>query len=72
MSKKDMILLIACMCALAGAYAETAPSVNIAQGTVIGTFNSDGYMSFYGIPYAGSTSGKNRFKVPKYFADTIS
>ncbi|XP_038207787.1 venom carboxylesterase-6-like [Zerene cesonia] len=38
------------------------PHVSIAQGTVVGTFST--YYEFYGIPYAGSTSGTNRYKAP--------
>lgn len=39
------------------------PTVNIKQGSVIGLIPEDGYFAFYGIPYADSTSGDNRFKV---------
>ncbi|VVC89288.1 unnamed protein product [Leptidea sinapis] len=39
------------------------PTVNISQGIVIGTYNE--YYHFYGIPYADSTSGINRFKGPR-------
>lgn len=42
----------------------SAPTVTIAQGTVVGSRSSDGnFLEFYGIPYADSTSGSNRFKV---------
>nr|WCB90357.1 carboxylesterase 25 [Grapholita molesta] len=41
----------------------TNPSVDIQQGTVIGTLN-DGIYEFHGIPYADSTSGTHRFKAP--------
>lgn len=53
---------IAVLCA-AGQVVEM-PTVNIEQGSVIGTIPEDGeYVAFYGIPYADSTSGANRFKV---------
>lgn len=40
------------------------PTVNITQGTVEGSYAANGiYMQFYGIPYASTTSGPNRFKV---------
>ncbi|KAL4705636.1 hypothetical protein ACJJTC_002022 [Scirpophaga incertulas] len=40
--------------------------VNTTEGTVIGTIAGDGeYFTFYGIPYAGPTSGNNRFKAPQ-------
>ncbi|CAH3964504.1 unnamed protein product [Pieris brassicae] len=45
---------------------ENRPSevrVNITHGTVIGSFDS--YYKFYGIPYADSTAGVNRFQPPK-------
>ncbi|XP_072937342.1 venom carboxylesterase-6-like [Epargyreus clarus] len=39
--------------------------VTIAQGTVVGSRANDGdYFEFHGIPYADSTSGRNRFKAP--------
>lgn len=38
--------------------------VNTTEGVVEGLKASDGdYYSFYGVPYAGPTSGQNRFKV---------
>ncbi|XP_050362341.1 venom carboxylesterase-6-like [Nymphalis io] len=41
------------------------PKVNISQGTVVGSVSTDdSYFEFYGIPYADSTSGTNRFKAP--------
>ncbi|XP_038211363.1 venom carboxylesterase-6-like [Zerene cesonia] len=47
------------------AYAQDNLSVNTTQGVVIGSRASDGnYYSFYGIHYAGSTAGQNRFKAP--------
>ncbi|KAJ8736570.1 hypothetical protein PYW08_007226 [Mythimna loreyi] len=61
-----MILLL-CICSVLVAFAsgEQSPIVNITQGTVIGSVATDGnYFEFYGIPYAGSTSGENRFKAP--------
>ncbi|XP_047520270.1 juvenile hormone esterase-like [Pieris napi] len=45
---------------------ENRPSevrVNLTQGIVIGSFDS--YYKFYGIPYADSTAGINRFQPPK-------
>ncbi|CAK1544470.1 unnamed protein product [Leptosia nina] len=39
------------------------PRVSIAQGTVIGSYNT--FYEFYGIPYGDTTSGTNRFKAPK-------
>ncbi|XP_063616180.1 venom carboxylesterase-6-like [Cydia splendana] len=41
----------------------TNPSVEIQQGTVIGTLDH-GVYEFHGIPYADSTSGIHRFKAP--------
>ncbi|GBP73524.1 Bile salt-activated lipase [Eumeta japonica] len=44
--------------------AQVAPTVTIAQGEVVGVRAVDGaYNVFYGIPYAGSVSGQNRFKI---------
>ncbi|XP_046960351.1 venom carboxylesterase-6-like [Vanessa cardui] len=41
------------------------PKVNISQGTVVGSVSDDDtYYEFYGIPYADSTAGSNRFKAP--------
>nr|XP_026497063.1 venom carboxylesterase-6-like [Vanessa tameamea] len=41
------------------------PKVNISQGTVVGSISDDDtYFEFYGIPYADSTAGSNRFKAP--------
>ncbi|XP_045501566.1 esterase FE4-like [Colias croceus] len=53
------------VCLFAIAYAQDNLSVNTTQGVVIGSRASDGnYYSFYGIHYAGSTAGLNRFKAP--------
>ncbi|XP_045771677.1 juvenile hormone esterase-like [Maniola jurtina] len=40
------------------------PKLKISQGTVVGSITEDGYYEFYGIPYADSTSGANRFQAP--------
>ncbi|CAG4983736.1 unnamed protein product [Colias eurytheme] len=46
-----------------GVFGQTSyPQVRIAQGTVVGTFST--YYEFYGIPYAGSPVGTNRYKAP--------
>ncbi|XP_046970565.1 esterase FE4-like [Vanessa cardui] len=59
------MLLFVCLCAIAAASAQDAPTVNITQGVIIGSRVADGnYISFYGIHYGGSTSGENRFKAP--------
>ncbi|XP_050352624.1 esterase FE4-like [Nymphalis io] len=59
------MLLFLCLCALAAASAQDAPTVNIKQGVIIGSRVADGnYLSFYGIHYGGPTSGENRFKAP--------
>lgn len=52
--------LLCCVLCQAGGVSE--PKVNILQGTVVGSAEND-YYQFYGIPYADSTSGINRFKV---------
>lgn len=40
------------------------PRVNITQGTVVGSVAvNETHFEFYGIPYADSTAGTNRFKV---------
>nr|WCB90355.1 carboxylesterase 23 [Grapholita molesta] len=53
-----IVLLFTC------AYAQNA-TVNTTQGPVQGALATDGnYYVFYGIHYAGTTSGANRFKAP--------
>ncbi|CAH2242319.1 jg25233 [Pararge aegeria aegeria] len=55
--------LFLCLCALA--HAQEMPKVNTKQGVVVGRHVEDGdYLTFYGIPYAGNTTGENRFKAP--------
>ncbi|CAG4995827.1 unnamed protein product [Parnassius apollo] len=52
---------------ITGALGQTPefPSITIGQGTIIGSISSVGdYFEFYGIPYADSVSGSNRFKAP--------
>ncbi|KAG7301294.1 hypothetical protein JYU34_014223 [Plutella xylostella] len=45
--------------------AQPGPLVHIAQGSLVGDRALDGdYNVFYGIPYAGSVAGRNRFKAP--------
>ncbi|XP_072942718.1 venom carboxylesterase-6-like [Epargyreus clarus] len=54
--------LLLCVCALARA--QDGPSVNTTQGVVVGNVVNANHIAFYGIPYAGSTAGENRFKAP--------
>ncbi|CAK1601720.1 unnamed protein product [Parnassius mnemosyne] len=52
---------------ITGTWGQTpeVPSITIGQGIVIGSISSVGdYFEFYGIPYADSVSGSNRFKAP--------
>ncbi|XP_032519561.2 venom carboxylesterase-6-like [Danaus plexippus] len=56
--------LLVFICVLAISRAQD-PRVNTTQGIIIGRRALDGdYLSFYGIHYAGDTSGANRFKAP--------
>ncbi|KAJ8736572.1 hypothetical protein PYW08_007228 [Mythimna loreyi] len=62
-----MMILLLSVCSVLAALAagQQAPSVDIQQGTVIGSVaTNETYFEFYGIPYADSTSGINRFKAP--------
>ncbi|KAJ8735346.1 hypothetical protein PYW07_006966 [Mythimna separata] len=60
-----ILLLSVCSVLVASATGQQPPTVNIEQGTVIGSAATDGnYFEFHGIPYADSTSGINRFKAP--------
>ncbi|CAK1584260.1 unnamed protein product [Parnassius mnemosyne] len=54
------------VCVLAAvAHAQNNPQVNTTQGWIEGSVVPEGnYYAFYGIHYAGSVSGKNRFKAP--------
>lgn len=60
-----MLFALSICCALIfSVVGQQLPTVNIAQGTVVGSIADDGdYFKFYGIPYADSTSGSHRFKV---------
>jgi hypothetical protein len=59
-------ICVALCCAVV--QADNSVKVNTTEGTVIGYKASDGnYYAFYGIPFAGDTSGNNRFKVSKQF-----
>ncbi|CAG9564220.1 unnamed protein product [Danaus chrysippus] len=56
--------LLVFICVLAISRAQD-PRVNTTQGIIVGRRVLDGdYLSFYGIHYAGDTSGANRFKAP--------
>lgn len=69
-----MILLLSVCSVIVASAIGQAPTVTISQGTVVGSVVADGgYNAFYGIPYADSTSGINRFKVtlPHFFPFTI-
>ncbi|KPJ09540.1 Venom carboxylesterase-6 [Papilio machaon] len=60
-----LLLTLICAFALANAQAQDDPIVNTTQGRVQGSSAEDGnYYVFYGINYAGSVSGENRFKAP--------
>ncbi|CAG5035979.1 unnamed protein product [Parnassius apollo] len=54
------------VCVLAAvAHAQYSPQVNTTQGLIEGSVVAEGnYYAFYGIHYAGSVSGENRFKAP--------
>ncbi|KPJ04073.1 Venom carboxylesterase-6 [Papilio xuthus] len=59
------LLTLICAFALTKAQAQYDPIVNTAQGRVQGSLAADGnYYVFYGLNYAGSVSGENRFKAP--------
>lgn len=59
---KMFVLLIAFVSFTA---AQDSLQVNTTEGTVEGSRAADGdYLTFYDIPYAGPTSGENRFKAP--------
>ncbi|CAH2042103.1 unnamed protein product, partial [Iphiclides podalirius] len=59
--KANVLLALVCVCA--GARAQENLSVNTTQGWIEGAVVPDGnYIAFYGVHYAGSVSGPNRFK----------
>lgn len=58
-----MLFLILCLCV--PALAQNVLQVNTTEGVIEGSLLTDGsHYAFYGVPYAGSTSGENRFKGP--------